>query len=112
MVDKKPIILLLLIVVIVAFPLALYNGKQGYFEGSDDQGSTAVEATGYHPWIQPLWTPPSSEIESLLFSIQTGIGAIIIGYIFGYYNGQAKERKRREKEITKKESGIINKSNE
>jgi cobalt/nickel transport protein len=109
MVDKKSIILLILVVVIIAFPLAFYNGKSGYFSGSDDQGSTAIEATGYHPWIQPLWTPPSSEIESLLFSIQTGIGAIIIGYIFGYYNGQAKERKKREKEgITKKESEIVN----
>ena len=48
------------------------------------------------PWFHSIWTPPSPEIESLIFTIQAAIGAIIIGYVFGYYNGQAKERKRRE----------------
>jgi cobalt/nickel transport protein len=39
----------------------------------------------YEPWFQPLWEPPSGEIESLLFSLQAAIGAVIIGYFFGYY---------------------------
>ena len=65
------------------------NAKPGQetWQGSDDQGSAAIEATGYTPWIQPLWTPPSSEVESLLFSIQAGLGAFVIGYFFGYYRG-------------------------
>ena len=41
---------------------------QETWQGSDDMGSAAIEATGYTPWIQPLWTPPSTEVESLLFS--------------------------------------------
>jgi len=61
---------------------------QETWQGSDDMGSAAIEATGYHPWISPLWTPPSTEVESLLFSIQTGIGALVIGYFFGYYRGR------------------------
>lgn len=99
MVNKRAIILLALVAVIVIFPLALYNGKgedQGYFGGADDQGPAYIESTGYTPWFTSIWEPPSGEIESLLFAVQASIGAIIIGYVFGYYNGQAKERKRRE----------------
>jgi cobalt/nickel transport protein len=98
MVNKKAIILLALVAIIIIFPLALYNGKgeaQGYFGGADDQGSELIESTGYTPWAHSLWEPPSGEIESLLFALQAAIGAIIIGYVFGYYNGQDKERKRR-----------------
>ena len=32
-----------------------------------------------------------NEIESLLFALQAAIGAIIIGYFFGYWRGQGKE---------------------
>lgn len=98
MVNKRAIILLALVVVIVAFPLALYNGKgenQGYFGGTDDQGPEYIESTGYTPWFNSIWEPPSAEIESLLFAVQAAIGAIIIGFVFGYYYGQSKERKRR-----------------
>ena len=108
MVDKKPVILLLLAVIIVALPLALYNGKgEGYFTGSDDQGSQAIEATGYQPWFSSIWEPPSGEIESLLFAVQAAIGALIIGYILGYYKGTAKARKREkvDKPITANEQG-------
>ena len=33
----------------------------------------------------------NGEIESLLFALQAAIGAIIIGYFFGYWRGQGKE---------------------
>lgn len=98
MVNKRAIILLAMVAVIVIFPLAIYNGKgeeQGYFGGSDDQGPEYIESTGYTPWFQSIWEPPSGEIESLLFAVQAAIGAIIIGYVLGYYQGQDKERKRR-----------------
>ncbi len=98
MVNKRAIILLALVVVIVVFPLALYNGKgedQGYFGGADDQGPAYIESTGYTPWFNSIWEPPSGEIESLLFAVQAAIGAIIIGFVFGYYYGQSKEVKRR-----------------
>ena len=61
---------------------------QETWQGSDDMGSDAILATGYTPWISPLWTPPSSEVESLLFSIQAGLGAFVIGYFFGFYRGR------------------------
>ena len=43
------------------------------------------------PWFSSIWEPPSGEIESLLFALQAAIGAIIIGYFFGYWRGQGKE---------------------
>ena len=96
MVNKRPIILLSLVVIIVVLPLVIYNGlgeDQGYFGGSDDAGSAAVEETGYQPWFQSLWEPPSGEVESLLFATQAAIGALIIGYVLGYFNGQAKAKR-------------------
>ncbi|ADP77748.1 cobalt transport protein [Methanothermus fervidus DSM 2088] len=86
--DRITIVSLILVAVICAIPLIMYAGKgeeQGYFKGSDDVGTEAIESTGYKPWLQPIWQPPSGEIESLLFAVQAGIGAFIIGYVFGRY---------------------------
>lgn len=98
MVDKRPIILLGLVVLILGAPLVYYNGGSAEFSGSDDAGSDAVSETGYTPWFNSIWEPPSGEVESLLFALQAAIGAIIIGYVMGYYVGQDKERKRQEEE--------------
>ena len=68
-----------------------HGEDDGYFGGSDDAAGEAVEASGYEPWTQSIWEPPSGEIESLLFALQAAIGAIIIGYFFGYWRGQGKE---------------------
>ena len=38
----------------------------------------------YEPWFESIWEPPSGEIESMLFSLQAAIGALIIGLFFGY----------------------------
>lgn len=99
MVNKRPIILLLLVAVIVIFPLAIYNGQgedEGFFGGADGAAGEVIEETGYEPWFSSIWEPPSSEIESLLFAVQAAIGALIIGYVLGYWNAQAKARKREE----------------
>ena len=89
--EKKHIIMLLIALLIVSIPLFIYNGKdKGYFTGSDDKASLAIEETGYHPWFSSIWEPPSSEIESLLFALQAAIGALIIGYFLGYYTGKRK----------------------
>ena len=63
----------------------------GYFGGADDAAGEAIEETGFEPWFSSIWEPPSGEIESLLFALQAAIGAIIIGYFFGYWRGQGKE---------------------
>lgn len=101
MVNKRAIILLCLVAIIVIAPLIIYNGMgedEGYFGGADDAAGPVIEETGYQPWFNSIWEPPSGEIESLLFALQAAIGAVIIGYVFGYYGGQASERKKHEKD--------------
>ena len=93
--TTKNIILLLIVGVLIVLPLAYYNGHgedDGYFGGSDDAGGDAITENNpdYQVWAEPLWEPPSGEIQSLLFCLQTAIGSIIIGYIFGYWKGQSK----------------------
>ena len=92
---KKSTSIILLAVVIILFiaPLVMYNGygeDEGYFGGADDQAGEAIEETG-EPWFSSIWEPPSGEIESLLFALQAAIGALIIGYAFGYWRGQSKK---------------------
>lgn len=58
--------------------------------GADGEAAEIIESSGYEPWIEPFWEPPSGEIESLLFALQAAIGAIIIGYFFGYWKGSRK----------------------
>lgn len=96
MVNKKHIILLCLVVFIVIIPFIIYSGlgeDQGYFAGADSSAGPVIEETGYKPWFSSIWEPPSGEIESLLFATQAAIGALIIGYVIGYYKGQDKARR-------------------
>lgn len=108
--DKKIIILLCLAAALIIFPLVLYSGlteEEGYFTGSDGQGPEYLEEQGYKPWIEPIWSPPSGEIEVLFFSLQAAIGSLIIGYFLGYYKGLARARKEDEVD---NETGQTNKS--
>ncbi len=68
------------------------------FGGSDGVGSAVVsELTGVaEDEITPLipqWAPPSGEIESGLFALQSAFGGIILGLGFGYLLGQRRTNK-------------------
>ncbi len=94
--NKTILVLLIILAILVIAPLAVYNGhgeEDGYFGGSDGQAEDIVSESGYEPWFSSLWEPPSGEIESLIFALQAAIGAIIIGYFFGYWRGQSKRDK-------------------
>ncbi len=71
-------------VAIIAAPL-LIPGLRGDFKGSDDKGVKAISelAPGYKPWFESVWTPPSDEVQSLLFSLQAALGAGLLGYVIG-----------------------------
>ena len=86
------IVVAILVVFIGAFAYVSSTGNHEW-SGSDDQAGNVIDkVTGgsYVPWAHSIWTPPSGEIESLLFALQAAFGAIIIGYFLGYYRGLAK----------------------
>jgi cobalt/nickel transport protein len=81
-------------VIVVFFALFIYvagTNTGAEWGGADGEAEGVIEElTGgtYEPWFEPIMEPPSGEIESLLFSFQAVIGAIVIGYFFGYYRGK------------------------
>ncbi len=90
--SRRNLMLLGVAAGIAALPLLLR--ADGGFKGSDDQGSAAVAALApdYQPWFKPVWTPPSGEVESLLFSLQAALGAGLVGYYLGYRRGSQRRR--------------------
>lgn len=90
--TKQYIILIVVVVTLFAAPLLLFPNAE--YGGADGAAADAISEEGYEPWFSPIWTPPSGEIESLLFALQATIGALIIGYFVGYEKG-----KRVKKEI-------------
>lgn len=67
-----------------------FTTKAG-FGGADGRvGDVIAKLTDgmYEPTAKPFWEPPSTEIESLLFALQAALGALVIGYFFGYYRGK------------------------
>jgi cobalt/nickel transport protein len=84
----------ILVIFIASFAYVSSSGNHEW-GGTDDQPENVIDKlTGgtYQPWAQSVWTPPSGEIESLLFALQAAFGALIIGYFLGYYRGLAKAR--------------------
>ena len=83
-------ILIAIAILLVFAPLILLKGTQ--FVGSDDLGSAMVDEIsggGYEPWFKPVTETIiggelPGEVETLLFSIQTGIGVGVLAYCFGY----------------------------
>lgn len=87
---KKNLILLLIAVAIVLVPLIFTGDSE--FAGADGEAEELIVEIDpdYEPWAEPLWEPPSGEIESLLFSVQVAIGAGAVGYVLG----MLRERKK------------------
>jgi len=87
------------IIFLMIYPLTTIKNSE--FNGTDAVASEAVTKlapdfeTG---WITNWWTPPSSEVESLLFALQAAAGGILIGYFFGFMRGRRKGREENESE--------------
>ena len=99
MAFKYRLELLAVIAVLVFCALFLYTSSimgEAEFAGSDTVGSSQIaELTGkaaeeFHPIIGQ-WEPPSGEIESCLFALQAAIGGVMVGWVFGYWQGQKKK---------------------
>lgn len=74
-------------VVLAIAPLFLV--REAEFGGADGEAEAAIQEINptYQPWFNPLVEPASGEIESLLFALQAGLGAGVIGYVTGLYRG-------------------------
>ena len=86
--EKKKIITILIVVIVCAviliFPLMTI--KDSEFSGADGAAEEAIAVVDpdYEPWAESIIELPGGETESLLFCLQTALGAVVIGYGFGY----------------------------
>ena len=78
--------------VILIFPLmTIQDSEFGGADGAAEEVIAAVDPD-YEAWADPILEPPGGETESLLFCLQTALGAIVIGYGFGYLVARKKYR--------------------
>ncbi|GAW93469.1 energy-coupling factor ABC transporter substrate-binding protein, partial [Calderihabitans maritimus] len=79
-----------LAVIIAALPLMI--NPHAEYGGADSQAEGIIMelSPGLNPWFEPLWEPPSGEIESLLFALQAAIGAGFVCFYLGYLVGKKK----------------------
>jgi cobalt/nickel transport protein len=82
----KYLAIILAVAVILVIPFAVNSGAR--FSGTDGQGPDAISQSGYTPWIQPLGYVPDQLGQTIIFSLQVSIGAIILGYFVGYYRAK------------------------
>ena len=91
---QKNLILIVLAVAIAALPLWLLpNAEFGGADGAAEELVTQLDPD-YEPWAESIIEPPGGETESLLFCLQAALGALVIGYGFGFFT--ARYRYRRE----------------
>ena len=96
--TKKSTVVILIILVLLLTLIPLFVHKGAEFEGSDSAGSEMIEKISgddYKPWFTPLIETLiggelSSEMETLFFSLQTGIGVGVLAYCFGYLAARKK----------------------
>lgn len=91
--SKKQItqnVVLMLIVALIVIACLIF-AKGAAFEGTDTAAQNAVSQTdpNYKPWAKPLFVPPSTEIESMLFALQAAIGSGVVCFCLGYLKGKA-----------------------
>jgi cobalt/nickel transport protein len=82
---KGPAVMIVIGLLFGALAYVASAGVQG-MSGSDDRaGEVVSELTGgsYHPWLNSQ-LHPNSEMERLLFSLQAGVGGLLLGYFFGF----------------------------
>jgi cobalt/nickel transport protein len=89
--KKLELIVLAILLIFAAQFIYISYTTHAEYGGADDKPEGVIEQITngtYKPITQPIWEPPSSEIESLLFALQAAIGAGVIGYFLGYYRAK------------------------
>lgn len=92
--SMRSVWMLLGVVALVLLPLLM----GGEFGGADGEVAALVETTeGFATWFDPIWKPPSPEIESMFFSLQAALGALVVGYAIGRAHGRRRPDEGRDK---------------
>lgn len=84
-------LIILTVVTLAVLPLIFVQGDYGGADGEAEEAIAEIQPD-YEPWFGGVFEPPSGEIESLLFVSQAAIGAGVIGYVIGLYQGRAERR--------------------
>lgn len=86
--KKQNLILIVIFALLVIVPLVLNpSAEYGGSDGNAEAMINKIQPT-YEPWFEPLWEPPSGEIESLMFTLLAVTGASIIGFYLGTLKGK------------------------
>ena len=98
--KKHKNLLLLAAIVVIIVGAFLFAPKGVEYSGTDDAAENAISTIqkDYKPWFSPLFEPPGSEVESLLFTLQGSIGAGIIFYVIGYHKGKKQGQQKENSE--------------
>lgn len=82
--SKHLLLLPVLALAVIPFVMKTPSG-QTEMPGTDSMAQESLEkdAPQFRPWFSPIWVPPGSEMESLLFSLQAGLGGLALGYTIG-----------------------------
>jgi cobalt/nickel transport protein len=79
-------LLVLAVVALFAIPV-LVDGGTSEYGGTDTAVTEELEAGGYTPWFESVFTP-AGQVESGLFALQAAIGAGVLGYVIGLLRGR------------------------
>jgi cobalt/nickel transport protein len=88
-VNRRSLVDVLIVVAVVALfaiPLLLDGGTSEY-GGTDAAVTEDLEAGGYTPWFDSLFSP-AGEVESGLFALQAALGCGALGYVLGRLRGR------------------------
>jgi cobalt/nickel transport protein len=86
------ILLICILAALITAPVLLMPDRD--YEGADNIAEEVIMAINplYDPWIEPVWEPPSKEIESFLFAFQAAAGSAFIGFYLGKITTRRKNR--------------------
>ena len=86
--TRRALVNALIVVAVVAlFAVPLIVNPGAEYGGADGQVTEELEAGGYEPWFDSLFSP-AGETESGLFALQAALGAGALGYVLGRLQGR------------------------